>query len=364
MNSPLNRPLLLPPWLRSLWPLLPALLVLCSLLGLQVAQSPDSLKYLQAAENFHRSGELGADFLHWPPLYPVLLSLHHALGIGANTLAALLGDAGALATLLGAWLLGRRVFSSPLTLALVLLALVSVTRFGTVFASAWSEAVFVPLSVWLACFWTRRLEGEGGLLPACLLLSLALLTRHVGVVLAIAMALTALRLPPRARLQALAAIAAACIPYALWLWRTYLLSGAPMGPRAPLAHPDLAHQLALFGQVWAHWLFPHAYFGGILIGAAVLAAMAAALVAVRDSRFLAYTALVLLGHCVLTVYSASRLFLDVDARTLFPVFWLALFLLAHLLERAVAGRRWAQLLLGAYLLAWFSAPNAIINALV
>lgn len=360
MSGVLSRPLSLsdaPPWLRTLAPLLPALVVLVSLLGLHAGTTPDSLRYLAAAESLRATGSLGADFLLWPPLYPALLALTR----DPVTFAAVLGDLGALATVLGVWMIGRRWLASPVTLALVLLALVAVDRFGGLFAMVWSETVFIPLVVWLAYYWGRFFDEGRGLVPACALLALALLTRHVGVVLAIAMALTAVRF---GRWRALGGIALACAPYALWLWRTYALCGSPMGPRSPLAHPNLPRQVDLFGEVWGHWLWPHAYAGGTVLAFVVLAAFLGALVTLRRSPWWTFASLVLLGHCVLTVYSASRLVLDVDARTLFPALWLALLLAGFAAERAVAGRRWAQVLLGLYLFAWFVAPNAIINALV
>lgn len=365
MSNVLTRPLSIadaPPWLRTRGPILPALLVLASLFGLVASQTPDSIQYLSAAQTFRQSGGFGAEYLLWPPLYPALLALWPD-----STFAALLGDLGATASLVGAWLLGRRVFVSPVTLGIVLLVLVTVTRFGMVFGMVWSEAVFIPIAIWLSYFWAKHLDGERGLSAACLLLSFALLTRHVGVVLAIAMGVTALRLSRPWR--SLAAIGVACIPYALWLWRTYLLCGEAMGPRPLLAHANLPHQIDLFGGVWTHWLIPHVYAGGMVAGIVVLAAFAAALALVRNNRFLTFAALVLLGHCVLTVYSASRLSLDVDARTLFPVFWLALLLVAYLIECGMgqlSGRssKVARMVLGVYLLMWFSAPNAIINALV
>jgi len=351
----LSRPiseLALPPWL----PILPALVVVFSLMGLTPAISPDSVAYLAAAEELRSTGTIGPGFLMWPPLYPVLLSLHGP--VDPLTFAAVLGDFGALATLVGAWLAFRDVLPRA-TLALTLLALVTISRYGTIFGSVWSEAVYLPLTVWLAYFWSRHLAGKGGLVPACLLLALAMLTRHVGVVLACAMGLTALAYS-RERLKALAGIALACVPWGLWVVRTYRLSGTIAGPR-PELETGLLHQFELFGRVWAHWAFPHSYFvtGGIVVGSLVLLGLLAALWAVRRDRLLAFCVLWALGHSVLTVYTASRTFLDVDARTLFPIFWPVLLVFAW-----VACKGKAKWVVAAYALVWFSAPNAIINALI
>lgn len=348
--------------------MLPALLVWLSLLVLTPDQTPDSARYLLAAESLRANGTYGEGYLHWPPLYPSLLALHALVGVEATTFAAMLGNLGALLSIIGVWVLGRRLLTSPHTLTVVVLAWVCVTRFGTVFAHVWSEAVFLPLMVWLTYYWARHLDEKQGWVGACVLLALALLTRHVGVVLAVAMGLTALRWR---KWPALGGIILACVPYALWLWRTYEISGTLTGPRSLLPNPDLFQKAELFGQVWGHWIFPHAYFlsGGVIVATACLAAFASALPFVRRSGLLCFAVLVVLGHSVLTIYSASRTTLDVDSRTLFPTFWLALLVLGWAVERCLArlsprSAKFAKISLAAYIFVWFSAPNAIINAVV
>jgi hypothetical protein len=351
----------LPERISELVPVIPALVVLIATATLQIGQTPDSVQYLRAAEQLARHGEFGADFVYWPPLYSALLALHP----GAPW-PAVLAQLGAFATILGFWAVGRTVIESRIGLTFALLALACLPQFGTVFGSVWSETVYVPLCVWLAYFWARHLTSSSlrSLIASCILLALAMLSRHVGVVLACAMALMACRRP-----FTLAMIGAACIPYALWVARTFIASGTYAGHRAPLAHPDLSHQLELFGRVVGHWFVPHVFFlsGGILIGCAFqLLAITALAYHARRSPLLTFAALFVLGHGALTIYTASRVSLDVDPRTLFPIFWPTLLLVVCGIEaigRRVAGR-WFAVFVVAYGLFWFAAPNAIVNALV
>lgn len=346
----------MPAWLVAIAPAIPALLLLIATATLAIEQTPDSVQYLLAAEGLARRGEFGSGFLHWPPLYPMLLSL------GGLTWAAVLAQLGAFATIFGVWAIGRTVIASRIGLAVALLALAALPQFGAVFSTIWSETVYVPLCVWLAYFWADHLTtgSRRSLLAACVLLSLAMLTRHVGVVLAVAMAMMAFRRP-----STLALIGAACVPYALWVVRTFMVSGTLAGPRAPLDNPDLLHQLELFGRTVAHWFVPHVYFlsGGIAMGIVFLALALAAL-AYQRKPLLTFAALFVLGHSVLTVYTASRMVLDVDARTLFPIFWPTLLLVICAIEAARKPSRWFYYPAIAYGLFWFSAPNGIINALV
>jgi hypothetical protein len=353
---------------RDWWCLLPALALFLATVGLSLGTTPDSLRYLAAAEALRTTGKLGADFTLWPPLYPALLALHP---LDIRTWAAILAKAGELATLLGVWAIGRGLLQSRYALAFGLLALVALPHFSLVFTHVWSETVYLPLIVWTTWFWTRHLH-DGSLadaLIAAAILSLAMLTRHVGVVLAIAMALTAL-----AYRRPLRWIALACLPYGAWVARTYFVSGTYAGSRAPLAEPNLAWQLEQFGRVLAHWLAPHFFptSGGMAVALLVLAALGVA--AIRflrdDARTLLFLALFVLGHSVLTIWTASRIVLDVDARTLMPVSW-ALMLIGlwgvdRLCRRVEETNRarWVQLALALYGLFWFSAPNEIVNALI
>lgn len=351
-------------------PVLPALALLLATFDLSIGLSPDSVRYLEAAENFRRTGALGEQFLLWPPLYPALLSLHP----DATTWAALIARLGAFATVLGLWAIGRQVIVSRLALTLGLFAFACFPHFTMVFGHVWSETVYIPLTVWLAYFWTRWLDGGRGLIAACVLLAFAMLTRHVGVVMAIAMGTTAML--DRRRLKALALIGLASIPYALWVARTYRISGTYAGPRAPLPNSDVFQQLEMFGRVFSHWLVPHIYplSGGVIVALAFLLLFGACLVHFYRQRQMAllFATLFVLGHSVLTIYSASRLTLDVNARTLFPIVWAVLLVGLWLAEKAIgllAGvnarlEPWVYIAVGFYCLFWFSAPNTLIDALI
>ncbi len=188
-----------------------------------------------------------------------------------------------------------------------------------------------------------------------------MLARHVGVVLAIAVGLLALQ-----HRKSLLPIWLACVPYTLWVARTFLLSGTYGGHRKLLDN-SLLDKLESFGRVVGHWFMPHVYLqsGGIVIGLVFLLAVFAALIYhARRSPLLALCALLVLGHSVLTVVTASRLFLDVDARTIFPVFWPTLLLVAWGLVTLHRPSRWYYYPVAIYILLWFAAPNPITSALV
>src|SRR4249919_1854455 len=102
------------------WLLLPALAVFLATPDLTYTTSPDSLRYMAAAEALRNTGTFSPDFTYWPPLYPALLAIHPT---DLGTWAAILARIGALATLLGAWAIGRTVLASRYSLAFGLLAL-------------------------------------------------------------------------------------------------------------------------------------------------------------------------------------------------------------------------------------------------
>jgi hypothetical protein len=99
---------------------------------------------------------------------------------------------------------------------------------------------------------------------------------------------------------------------------------------------------------------------GIVFLALALAALA---FHARRTPLLTFAALFVLGHSVLTIWTASRVFLDVDARTLFPILWPTLLLVVVAIESAHKPSRWFYYPVVAYVLFWFAAPNAIVNAL-
>ena len=137
-----------------------------------VAATPDSINYLEAAANvrsghglvlnaYHLDGRPAfTPFTLWPPLYPLVLALVPASGGSGVTAAASLN---AVLLAFSAWLLfallrphtGARV---ALPMALVFMLAPSTL---TVFAHAWSEALFTPLLLLTAAAFFRCLPAPG-----------------------------------------------------------------------------------------------------------------------------------------------------------------------------------------------------------
>ena len=380
-----------------IWPVLPALAALLLTGDWAIGVTPDSLNYLRAAENVAHEGYFGADYLHWPPLYPALLALHGLFAVNVMTFAICVSKILQLSTLAGFWLIARNVAKSAYGLAFGLLVLVCIPQFQFVFSTVWSEGLYIPLCIWTVFFWMRYLRETNGyrdLLLASVFLALALLTRHVGVVLAFALVLSIQRIRTRSlneKLVALAATIAATIPYFFWVLRTWKLSGTIGGPRVPLQGFDPLQKFELFGRVIWHWFAPHSYLqshgiiiAAVFLGAALLAPLHCFLVTPRTQDFLrskhgdgcwliSLLTLFIVGHALLTIITAARYTLDVDNRTIFPIFWPTLLLSMHalmvlsMLARSTNSRfsiQAVEILIVGYCTYWFLAPNSIINTLV
>lgn len=151
-----------------------------------------------------------------------------------------------------------------------------------VFDFAWSETLYMPLSLLALLAWSVYLEDPrrtAWLVGAATATGCVLLTRHAGVALPIAVGCVSLRMTDSAgRVRSLAALALCALPYMAWLvhvWQvTETLAGATRydggGPMA---------ELALFANGISRWLLPHVIIedygmviiGGTLAVAAVLA---------------------------------------------------------------------------------------------
>jgi hypothetical protein len=278
-------------------PLLAALLIA----GLAISplsvpgKTPDSIHYLDCAQQLLSDGEFGRDYLLWPPLYPALLAGSVELRLDAHW--GLLNDALFTFTLFLVIqlmrLLGARL---PLAvLAAVAVAFSSPFRF--IFGMLWSETLSLPLTLaWLWC-WSRYLERQdrARLIQACLCFGLCLLARHAAIPFAGTMiasfAIHNRRHWSWSRLGTLAAaMSLAMLPYLGWLLRTYLLSGTLTGPRTPQLTPlwRLAQGPA---ASLSHWLLPGVYLPGddplAVLASVILLLLPTALTAlalVRGSR--------------------------------------------------------------------------------
>ncbi len=225
--------------------------------------SPDSLKYLLVARSLGEGGGfsyLGEPMTHYPPLYPALLALIGAvdpdsLGRVRFLHAALLALAAALLAFLAGRAGGRGRTAAPLA---ILLLLASPEAYK-VFVMAWSEALFVALTLGIALLLSVRLPGGGhvSLGGAAFCLALAPLTRYAGLAWVPAAVLACLLWTgcPRPRRVANAFVLglAGLGLLSVWLLRNALLATSLTGRRLALHPPGLGSVMQLrdtAAQLW------------------------------------------------------------------------------------------------------------------
>lgn len=224
-------------------------------------KTPDSFAYLKAAASFFHDFEFGADYISWPPLYPVVLAPF--AGVHLEALNYLLFTIFILCPLL----IFRAVGCGPILMILMGLAIAHSSPAQFVFPRIWSETLFLPLSLWELFSWSRYLAGGEwkDLALACIASMFCLLTRHMGICITGAMVATLMlsagQRSLRQTLQALVAMVAATIPYILWLVRTHMLSQTLTGPRPPQPQ-SFATVLSGLSATLSHWLYPGVYLRG------------------------------------------------------------------------------------------------------
>ena len=260
------------PAAEQLWVRMPMLAAYSLLIaGLALApvnipgKTPDSYAYLNAATSLAGGSGVGADYRSWPPLYPVALAPFVALQLESHLgfLNYFLLTASVLASLIV-----FRWFGSGLALAVALAVVVAHSSpMQLIFRTLWSETLFIPLSLAWLLSWSGYLAAgrTGNLMLACLFHALCLMTRHTGIPVTATMLATFLLQARRHSLasgaRTLAAIALSTAPYALWLWRTYLISGTATGQRLPQPQ-SFWTLLSGFSATLSHWLLPGTYLHG------------------------------------------------------------------------------------------------------
>ncbi len=355
-----------------------AALLGCALIALSTQRwglglSHDSTEYIRAARAILASEDV--DMVSWPPLYPLAL---------AATGALLNADPLQVANVLNALLFGCVIYSAgrltvkyvgkmPLPLYLMLI----LTLFGIplllVGLMAWSETLFIFLSLWALASLERYLaEGSvRALLLTALAVALSVLTRYIGFALLPWGALMILD-ANRDRVgkgvgHAAAFLAISMAPISIWLARNYLLLGAWFGPRVP-SEQGLSDNLGLvFGGV-LKWYVPWR-IGNPSFGYTSLGAVCGLLMGVHIKTWwprlkedlLASVSLVLFAalYLALLVVTASTTTYDtLNDRLLSPLYVPITMLLIMLARRALgpyvrtASSRAARLLLGAVVVIW------------
>jgi hypothetical protein len=308
--------------------------------------TPDSTGYIRAARLLHDGhglSDIGPDgepepLTHWPPLFPVVLSLFAMLGFdlidGVRWFnAALFG-----ASILLVGVIARRYARGTawLPLAASFLAMVSIVMYR-IYSQALSEPLFILL-VTLGLF-LLALHAEKPsiwlLLGASLAVSLGFLTRYAGVAYVLTGILWLLRsnkkgLPGKVR-QVAIFTAVSAVPMALWMTRNLEQSGSTAN-RAVVFHPISAGFISSAATALSRWTLPWLALVFMLIAIAVWrraawSNLAAIIRSIQPSSIHLFSLSILVYWLVII---ASISFLDratsPDERILLPVYVASLIL--------------------------------------
>jgi hypothetical protein len=261
-----------------------------------VGVTPDAYYYLDAARHLAAGDGFTATLpcdgstgpvVHWPPLYPFVLSLGARVGIEltlfARLVQALLFAANVL--LVGRILLAR----TGSTVAAAVGGLLLAVSLGMIeiHTAAWSEPLFLLLGVG-GLWWTARAFDDGRwapLLAGAALVGLAALTRYIGGALIVAIVLAHL-VRRRVGRAAVAGVVAA-LPLALFVVRNALLTGRPVNRAASASSALEWEHLEALLVTAGSWLLPGADrlalvpHQELLVSAVALAGIAAAALAAR-----------------------------------------------------------------------------------
>ena len=197
--------------------------------------SPDSTTYIETAISILAGNGFfagGRPMTHYPPAYPLLLSLaghfyHHDMLQAARLLGAFLFGVNVVLIGVAVHVCTRRNFLATMCAICVFLSSAAAI---TVHSMAWSEPPFITFSLAGFIFLSLHIEHPRLylLLAASLAFGLATATRYVGVSVLPPMIFGLLLLgnrPMRHRIKdAFIAIAVACIPLCAWVIRNIVIS--------------------------------------------------------------------------------------------------------------------------------------------
>jgi hypothetical protein len=211
-----------------------------------VQLSPDSWRYIDAAAIRQVYGALPDNFVEWPPLYPLTLSLFPDLFAGArllNVISYALTIALAFHTL--------RSYVTPLGVIGVGGALIASFALRQVHQWAWSEPLFILLT---ALFFMRLAETRTRqqIILLALGTALACLQRYVGILL-IPVGVVALILNRARRADLMVFVLIAALPIGLWMLRNMGLGVGLTGTRGESPRA-LVESVRLIGVTLIGWL--------------------------------------------------------------------------------------------------------------
>ncbi len=266
-----------------------AVLILARQVTYGVGLSADFVAYLSTARSL-LAGEgfiqiHGWPYLHWPPLYPMLLAAASLFAFDPYDVAGPLNAAVFGLTLFVAGQYLRRHVQHPLLVLWACLAIMLAIPLTRVASHAISEAPFILFAT-LSLVRTSTFLDTGkrsDLIWAPAFASLAFLTRYIGVTLII----TALPLlifqrgvVPLEKAKRIGLyLLIAALPVALWLLRNVLVHGSYEGPRNPSPY-TLLEVLDKFLSDLGGWVFLYLPSGNVRVAAAALVGVALLVLAV------------------------------------------------------------------------------------
>ena len=146
--------------------LLGIFLVLIATSKYGIGLTPDSISYISAARNLVHQNQLvkydGSQFLHWPPLYPLMLALFELAGvhafIGARFLNALLF--GGIVYLFGILFIRSSRTAGKISILCAPLSVLLSIPLLQLAINAWSEPLFIFLIIEFFLLFGRFLEEK------------------------------------------------------------------------------------------------------------------------------------------------------------------------------------------------------------
>lgn len=245
--------------------------------------STDSITYIDVARNFLKgyglSNDPGNPMTHYPPLYPVLLSISGLVGVdpldGVRWLQMLLFCA---TIAIAGFMLYRATGGSAIACIIGLLLLLTANTLIYVYSFAWSEGLFIALCLAGFLLLGEYLQKPKGVLlvTSAIVTGLALLTRYAGVSAVLTgclciVALSRASLPRRLLVTAIFGIVALC-PVSLWLLRNSMVSST-LTNRSLTIHPIKFDQVKTGILTLSNWLcLPQDWTLSVRIGLLVLCA--------------------------------------------------------------------------------------------
>ncbi len=240
-----------------------AILILAREATYGVGLQGDWATYISTARNLQAGKGFvqiyGWNYWHWPPLYPMLLA---AVSLGIFDPYAVAGPLNAAVFGLTLFVAGQflRWHVQQIFLIWACLAIMLALPLTAVASSAMAEAPFILFTTLSLVLISRYLDTgqRADLVWAAVFVSLAILTRYIGVTLIMTvLPLLLLRRGVGPWVQARHIglyLMIATLPLALWLGRNFLVYGELHGPRRPSPY-SLGEILSRFLDDMAEWVF-------------------------------------------------------------------------------------------------------------